>query len=111
MKYAAVFMAALVGSFSDAHKLEYNAPGARSASNDNPMDLYSFTEKDNVNQEIAEAKQYMERQKKAEEEAARKKKIDDAYAAIEKENQQKIKAEQDRVQKIMSLAEKVDQDY
>ena len=74
-------------------------------SQDQINDLYSFSEKDNIKQEIEDAKMYMEKQKKAAAEDQKAQKIKSAYAAIEKEKKMEEEAQKEHYQKIMSLAD------
>ena len=110
MKFSILVLAAMLGSFAEGHKVNYVEP-SKTAANEDPNDLYSFTDRDNVNKEIEQAQEFMKVQKIKDAEAAKQKKINDAYAKIEKEKADKVKAENARVQNIMSLAEKVDEYY
>merc|ERR1712032_1631467 len=103
MKYIATL---LVAGIASAHRVRDEPMHMMSqSSQDQINDLYSFSEKDNIKQEIEDAKMYMEKQKRAAAEDQKAQKIKAAYAAIEKEKKMEEEAQKEHYQKIMSLAD------
>ena len=103
------FIATLLVAAVSAHRIRDEPMHMMSqTSQDQINDLYSFGEKDNIKQEIEEAKLWQEKQKRAEAADLKKKKINEAYAAIEKEKKMEEQAQKEHYEKIMSLADQGD---
>ena len=107
MKFiSALLLVAMTTGEADCHKLMRKGDASFVVMDD----LYSFSEKENIKAEIAQAEIYMEQKRKEEAKEASQKKIQDAYDAIKKEKEDREKAEKDHVQSIMSLADKLGED-